>query len=70
MLHPSALGGVKNEVGRTLKKKLGQWDPERNGVLVAFKGNKQVLNGGRGRIVDTSQFVHLTVRYTGVYAKP
>jgi len=40
LLHPSALGGVKNEVGRTLKKKLGQWDPERNGVLVAFKGNK------------------------------
>ena len=70
LLHPSALGGVKKEVGRQLKRKVGQWDPERNGVLVAFQGKKEVLNGGRGKVVDTSPYVHLVVRYTGLYARP
>ena len=70
MIHPSALGNVKSEVGKQLKKRVGAWDPVRDGVLVAYKGRKQVLNGGRGRVVDTSPFVQLVVRYTGVYAKP
>ena len=70
MIHPSALGDIKREVGKQLKRKIGQWHPESNGVLVAYKGRREVLNGGRGRVVDTSPFVHLNVRYTAVYAKP
>merc|ERR1719469_31518 len=70
LIHPSALGDVKREVGKQLKKKVGQWDPERNGVLVAYKGKREVMNGGRGRVVDISPFVHLNIRYTAVYAKP
>ena len=70
MIHPSALGNIKSEVAKQLKKRIGSWDPERDGVLVSYKGRKQVLNGGRGRVVDTSPFVQLVVRYTGVYAKP
>ena len=70
LVHPSALVNIKQEVSKQMKRKLGQWDPERQGVLVSFKGRKQVLNGGRGRIVDTSPYVHLVVKYTGVYARP
>ena len=28
------------------------------------------MNGGRGRVLDTSPYVHMTVRYTAVYARP
>ena len=70
LIHPGDLSNVKKDVGAQLTKKVGQWDPERSGVLVSFKGRKQILNGGRGRVVDTSPYVQLVVRYTGVYAKP
>ena len=69
-MHPSNLSNIKHEVGKQLKKKIGTWDPERNGVLVSYQGRKEVLNGGRGKIVDTSPYVHLVIRYTGVYARP
>ena len=70
LVHPSALNNVKKDVSKQLKQKLGQWDPVRQGVLVDFKGRKQIKNNGRGKVVDTSPFVHLVVKYTGVYAKP
>ena len=70
LCHPSALSDIKHEVSKQLKRRLGQWNPEQQGVLISYKGRKQILNGGRGRIVDTSPYVHLAVKYTGVYARP
>ena len=39
-------------------------------MLVRYQGKKEILNGGRGRIVDTNPFVFVTVRYTACFAKP
>ena len=70
MLHPSQLGQLKTAVSKELKKKLDKWDHENQGVLVKFIGRKQILNGGRGRIIDTNPLVFITVRYTACFAKP
>ena len=70
LLHPSQLSEVKKAVGSELKKKIGIWDHERQGVLVGFKGKRQILNGARGRVIDTSPWIHLVVRYTANFARP
>ena len=70
LLHPSKLGKLKQSVNKELKKKLEKWDHERQGVLTKFIGRKQILNGGRGRVTDTSHFIQVLVRYTATFARP
>lgn len=70
LLHPSQLSEIKKAVAGELNKKIGIWDHERGGVLVGFKGKRSILNGGRGRVVDTSPWIHLVVRYTAAFARP
>ena len=57
-------------MNKELKKKLEKWDHERQGVLTKFIGRKQILNGGRGRVTDTSHFIQVLVRYTAAFARP
>ena len=70
LLHPNQLDKVKNAIGQELKRKVGQWDHERQGVLTRFVGKRQILNGGRGRVLDTSPYIHMTVRYSAIFARP
>ena len=57
-------------MSKELKKKVDKWDHENNGLLVRFQGTKQILNGGRGRIIDTNPYVFITVKYTACFVKP
>ena len=70
LLHPSQLGKLKQSISKELKKKAGKWDHERQGVLTSYTGKKEILHGGRGRMVDTCAFIRIQVRYTAVFAKP
>ena len=64
------MGELKTAISKELRKKLDKWDHEHQGVLVRYTGRKQILNGGRGRIIDTNPFIFITVRYTAQFAKP
>ena len=52
-----------------LNKKLNKWDDNLNGIFISY--NKvQVLDGGKGRIMDDYASVHYTVRYHAIYIQP
>ena len=46
------------------------YDHIQQGVLSNFKGKFQLLNGGRGRVIDTSPSVLYTIKYTAEFARP
>ena len=69
LLHPSQLSDIKSQVLIELNKKLFKWDDQLKGIILSFSG-VQILNGGRGRIMDDFQWVHHKVRFSAVYIQP
>ena len=66
MLHPSQVGEFKIQILAELNKKLNKWDDNLRGILLSY--NKvQILNGGKGRIMDDFASIHYEVRYNAVY---
>ena len=69
MLHPSQVGDFKNQILAELNKRLNKWDDNLKGVFISY--NKvQVLEGGKGRIMDDYASVHYSVRYHAIYIQP
>eukprot|EP00347_Sterkiella_histriomuscorum_P023312 403335132 len=69
MLHPSDTVNIKHSIMKELNKKLMKWDDQVRGVFVSFQ-NVQILNGGKGRIMDDFAWIQYNVRFTVTYAQP
>ena len=66
LLHPSQVGEFKIQILAELNKKLSKWDDNLRGIMLSY--NKvQILNGGKGRIMDDFASIHYEVRYNAVY---
>ena len=54
-----------------MKSRLGKWDTRFQAIRTGYKGKIEVLNGGKGNIVDVSSpYVHYTVQVDAEFAKP
>jgi hypothetical protein len=69
MLHPSDTVNIKLSILKELNKKLMKWDDGIKGIFLSYD-KVQILNSGKGRIMDDSPWVQYVVRYKVTYAQP
>ncbi len=46
-----------------------KWDDQLKGIVLAFE-KVQLMNGGKGRIMDDYSWIQYIVRYSVTYAQP
>ena len=69
LIHPSQLSNLKKSVLKELHKKKNKWNDEVKGVITQVS-KIQILNGGRGKLVDVETHLHYQVRYEIQFIKP
>lgn len=69
MLHPSDTVNIKLSILKELNKKLMKWDDQLKGIFLSFD-KVQIMNGGKGRIMDDYAWIQYVVRYRVTYAQP
>lgn len=69
LLHPSDTVNIKLSILKELNKKLMKWDDGLKGIFLSYD-KVQILNGGKGRIMDDYAWLQYVVRYKVTFAQP
>ena len=63
------MANIKQSILKELNKKLMKWDDQLKGIVLSLE-KVQLMNGGKGRIMDDYSWIQYIVRYRVTYAQP